>query len=105
MMFEVGKLYICEKYYLLLYPDKNATRTAEKDLEDPARGNLRLADMGASYWSKKLGKPVFYVEKDIPILILSGKTGYMEVLAGDRKGWIIYRDWLELKEINNETIS
>ena len=102
---KIGNLYSCNKYYLIIYPDKNAAFTAEQELEDPARGNIRLADIGASYWSKKLGKPVFYVEKDIPILVLSCKTRHVEVLAGDRKGWIIYRDWLELKEINNETIS
>jgi hypothetical protein len=105
-MLEVGKLYICEKYFLLLYPDQVAVAVAAA-----ASGQV-AAEVGAHsvagqspYWSRKLGKPVLYAKKNIPILVLNSKEKFYEVLAGDRKGWIIYQDWLELKEISNENIS
>lgn len=52
-----------------------------------------------AFWSNRLGKPVFYIEKNIPLLVLNSKEKFYEVLAGDRKGWIIYEDWLNIKEI------
>ena len=99
-MLEVGKLYLCEQYFLLLYPDQKASAVGAH-YQDAARtsaddeGNAAVA-----YWSKRLGKPVLYVKKNIPILVLNSKEKFYEVLAGDRKGWIIVEDWLELKEID-----
>jgi hypothetical protein len=107
-MLQVGKLYICEEYFLLLYPDQEAavppagcapSRAASapgavKSCAPPGSAAAR-----AAYWSIRLGKPVLYTEKNIPILVLNSKEKFYEVLAGDRKGWIIYQDWLELKEI------
>ena len=86
-MLEVGKLYSCSGYFLLLWPDKEAAATA---LAAAARD---------AYWTKKLQKPVSYCNTETPLLVLSVDKKYVEVLAGDRKGWIINMDWLELKEI------
>jgi hypothetical protein len=95
-MLEVGKLYICEEYFLLLYPDQEAAVIARGFAASHAW--VRRAGRDA-YWSSRLGKPVLYTEKNIPILVLNSKEKFYEVLAGDRKGWIIYQDWSELKEI------
>lgn len=92
-MLEVGKLYSCSKYFLLLYPDKE---TAADDLG--IVGIDRLAD--AAYWSKRLG--ISYCNTETPLLVISVNEKYVEVLAGDQKGWIINEDWLEIKEIVNE---
>lgn len=98
-MLKIGKLYICEKFFLLLYPDwKTANAAAVRT------GSGGGTDAAAAYWSKWFGKPVSYIDKNIPILVLN-KEKFYEVLAGDRKGWIIYQDWLEIKEISNENIS
>ena len=103
-MFKVGKLYICEEYFLLLYPDQEACADAAAVTAIGSGGTV-TAGAHAAYWSRKLGKSVSYTDKNIPILSLNNKEKYVEVLAGDRKGWIIYQDWLELKEISNENIS
>ena len=87
---EVGKLYSCSEYFLLLYPDKETAALSTAD---------KVAD---AYWTRELGKPVSYCNPKTPLLVLSVNEKYVEVLAGDCKGWIINEDWFELKEIVNE---
>ena len=93
MKLEVGKLYQCKDYFLLLYPDPETADAARVPL---GGGEVAAA---AAFWSKRFGKPVLFSEKNIPLLILNDKEEYVEVLAGDKKGWIIYQDWLKIKEI------
>jgi hypothetical protein len=97
-MLEVGKLYSCSKYYLMLYPDKN---TAAAELS-PGADRALLCARGAALWSKRFGKPVSFCDPETPLLILSVNDKYHEVLAGDQKGWIINEDWLDIKEIVHE---
>ena len=109
-MFKVGKLYICEEFFLLLYPDQEACAVldaarATAVLHHVAEVAEASAAAHATYWTKKLGKSVLYAKKNIPILVLNSKEKFQEVLAGDRKGWIIVEDWLGIKEIINENIS
>ena len=109
-MLEVGKLYLCEDYSLLLYPDPETAAdtcdaTGAVAIATAPSASTARADAAAAYWTRKLGKSVSYTDKNIPLLILNNKKEYIEVLAGDKKGWIIYQDWLELKEISNENIS
>lgn len=95
-MFKVGKLYICEEYFLLLYPDPDtALAGAIADLFSPVP-----AVAHAAFWTRKLGKSVSYTEKKVPLLVLNNREKYVEVLAGDRKGWIIFNDYLNIKEID-----
>ena len=97
MMLEVGKLYICSGYFLLLFPDKETA-----DPFGAARASAADAEATASYWSKKFDKPVSYCNPETALLVLSTVNKYVEVLAGDCKGWIINEDWLKIKEIVNE---
>ena len=89
MMLEIGKLYSCEEYFLMLYPDKDTAVEAD----EPTAAFL------AAYWTRRLGKPVSYLEKSTPILVLNMEKNFVEVLGGDRKGWIIIKDFLNIKEI------
>ena len=98
-MFKVGKLYLCEEYFLLLYPDWEACATAAATPRSASSAEA-LVGAHAAYWTRKLGKSVSYTDKNIPLLSLNNKEKYVEVLAGDRKGWIIYQDWLGIKEID-----
>lgn len=95
---KTGKLYICEEYFLLLYPDQEAAEaaaTAAGGFANPAAA----VTAEAAYWSRRFGKAVSYADKNIPLLSLNNKEKYVEVLAGDRKGWIIVENWLGIKEI------
>ena len=94
-MLDVGKLYSCSGYFLMLYPDKETVACADFD----AGCGRADHDAIAAYWTEKLQKPVSYCEHETPLLVLTVEEKYVEVLAGDKKGWIIYRDWLELEEI------
>jgi len=97
-MIEVGKLYSCSEYFLLLYPDKD---TAAAKLGAAAAAPIGAA-APAAYWTRELGKPVSYCNPQTPLLVLSVKEKYIEVLAGDKVGWIINEDWLNIQEIVNE---
>jgi hypothetical protein len=107
-MLEVEKLYVCEQYYLMLYPDKEtataassaalaATATATTDAATPA-----IAATAAAYWSKRFDKPVNYCNPETPLLVLNTEQEYVEVLAGDKVGWIINEDSLNIKDISIE---
>jgi len=114
-MLKVGKLYSCSKY-LLLYPDRETavaavayTSTAAAAAHPVAAAEISTAAIAAtaawraeascSYWSNRLDKPVSYCNPQTPLLVLSVKEEYIQVLAGNQKGWIIYRDWLDIKDI------
>ena len=122
MTLKIGKLYSCSGYYLMLYSDKEAADTAaatalpaatsaaarRRPRARPNEGfgveffgttEAATAAAVAAYWSKRFGKPVNYCNPETPLLVLSVKEEYIQVLAGDHKGWIINEDWLELKEI------
>ena len=97
-MIEVGKLYRCSEYFLLLFPDKDTASAVVTD----AAFTASAVPVAAAYWSKKFDKPVSYCNPKTPLLVLSVNEKYVEVLAGDKKGWIINMDWLEIKEITDD---
>ena len=99
-MFKVGKLYICEEFFLLLFPCQETAAAARSALTAPRRTAADRAAADTDYWSNRFGKPVLYAKKNIPLLILNNREKYIEVLAGDRKGWIIVEDWLGIKEFD-----
>lgn len=97
-MIEVGKLYSCSEYFLMLYPDKDTAVVGR----GAAAAATAAAVAVAAYWTRELGKPVSYCYPLTPLLVLSVKEKYIEVLAEDKVGWIINEDWLNIKEIVNE---
>ncbi len=106
MKLEIGKLYVCEEYFLMLYPDPDTAAERRSIASLHAGGaaaspgtDAATAAASAAYWSNRFGKPVLYAEKNIPILVIQNKEEYIEVLSGDKSGWIVYQDWLKLKEI------
>ena len=96
MNFEIGKLYCCPGYYLLLYPN------IEKAME---MGNLMrpLRDVNAVWWSKQFNYKYSYPNE--PFMVLKKfefeENGYLflNVLFGKKQGWIIYRDWMKMEKI------
>ena len=98
-MFQVGKLYSCFEYFLLLFPCEETAGRPDWFAGCWSRAVPRVA-AEAAYWTRELGKSVSYCNPQTPLLVLSVKEKYIEVLAGDRKGWIIVEDWLGIKEID-----
>ena len=104
-MLEVGKLYSCSEYFLLLFADKETAGQCTAAVPaDAAAAAAAAAARTAAYWNRKLQnqKPISYCNPLTPLLVLSVNEKYVEVLAGDKVGWIINEDWLELKEIVDE---
>lgn len=97
-MLEVGKLYSCSKYFLLLYPDRETASAVPYASAHVAAAATTVA----AYWTKKLQKPVSYCEPKTPLLVLNTDNHYAEVLVGDKVVWIINEDWLNIGEIANE---
>lgn len=105
-MLQVGKLYSCEEYYLLLFANKEtaagattAVPTRTCVIANEALDHPQQASAEAAYWSRELHNHVSYTEKNNPLLVLNNEGKYIEVLVGDRKGWIVFKDRLNLKEI------
>jgi len=100
-MIEVGKLYSCSKYFLLLFPDKEAAAESAAATASAAAAapDAVVAASIAVYWSEVICKPVSYCDPETPLLVLSVKEQYIQVLAGDKRGWIINMDWLNIKDI------
>ena len=94
-MLKIGKLYSCKDYFLLLYPDME---TAIGPVAVTAAAADLVAEV-AAYWSRELGKPVSYCNPETPLLFLNTDNEYAEVLAGDKRGWIVNGDGLKIKEI------
>ena len=75
---EVGKLYRCEEYFLMLYPDQDTAADAQGAASYAAgfaadHAGDHAAASAAAYLSNRLGKPVSYVEKNVPLLVLNDK--------------------------------
>jgi hypothetical protein len=95
MTMKIGKLYSYSEPFLMLYPDKETAVKVRRDC-----GPREI--LAPAYYSKRFGKPVSTLEPKTPLLVLNTDRKYVEVLAGDKKGWIIYQDWLDIKEIIDE---
>lgn len=95
-MLEVGKLYSCSEYFLILFPYQETAAVPAAAAAVPAAA----VHVHAAYWTRKLGKPVSYCNPETPLLVLNAYNHYAEVLAGDKVGWIIYQDWLNIGELS-----
>jgi hypothetical protein len=102
-MLEVGKLYRCEGYFLLLYSNNLAASTAAAMPRSRHVAALGIAadeaSRAAHYWSNRLEKPVSYTEKKSKFLVLSHDKEFIQILIGGKVGWIIFRDWLGIEEV------
>ena len=60
-----------------------------------------MASLMCQDLSRALKKPVTFCKENSPVLTLRQQAiSYFEVLAGDRRGWFIFRkNWMSLKEI------
>jgi len=95
MKFEVGKLYKCSDHYILIYPTRENAMVAEQATAAVA--------WAAGYWSKKLGCSVRCSEPNEIFIFIKEEIieehKYLNVLFGDKQGWIIYEDWMEIERV------
>lgn len=104
-MLEAGKLYLSD-HCLLLYSslgDANFAHTHVFSGPQISTSCLTTyqAEVIADHWTKRLRKPVSYVDKRFPILVLKTVDKLHEVLVEDRKGWIIQQYWVRFEELTD----
>jgi len=107
MDLEVGKLYKCSEYYLLLCP------TIEKAEEAVVWNSSSVARLAASleysinshsdYWSELLKTKVTFSNPDEIFLVLKTENNnsfkYTHVLFGGKKGWITIPSYLNFERV------
>jgi len=100
MNFEKGKLYKCPTYYLLIY--SRASPPTESPLA-AAFSCMSSIATEAKYWSNKLNCTVCFSKLNEIFMFLKEETTeeerYLNVLFGDKQGWIINRYWLGVERI------
>jgi len=96
-----GKLYSCTGYYLLIYPSKDKATTAEDgDVVEATAGNRPGRTVWrADFWSKRLNCTVRYSEPEEVFMCLEQKDKFAHVLFGEKQGWIINQDWLNIEKV------
>jgi len=112
MRFEVGKLYKCSDHYILIYPtrEKAASSSAVWTVAGRSASASRnswaaaaTAAWAASYWSEELGCSVRCSEPNEIFIFLKEEIieeqKYINVLFGDKQGWIVYKDWMEIERV------
>jgi len=109
-----GKLYKCPKYFLLFYPSKDkaadslrvaVARAARMGATAVHEAAIGPASSVADWWSRKLNCKVRYSEPNEVFLCLEHEDEFAHVLFGEKQGWIINQDWLNivgLKKVCNE---
>ena len=55
------------------------------------------------YWSKELKTKITHSNLNEPIFVIGKEGKFWNVIIGERIGWIIAEDWLELKPLERET--
>jgi len=102
MEFEVGKLYKCSDHLLMIYPTREIAATTPW-APVPTAGPCMA--WTASYWSEELNCTVRCSEPNEIFVFLKEETikgeRYLNVLFGDKQGWIIYGDWLRIESVLN----
>jgi len=116
--FEEGKLYKCSDHYILMiYPTReNAVAGnsvgsqwgCESRLLAVVKSVAEAADQAAIYWSKELGCSVRCSEPDEIFIFIKEEIieehKYLNVLFGDKHGWIVYKGWLEITKAKTNEI-
>jgi len=118
--FEEGKLYKCSKHLLMIYPTREiaatlevaaaafgaATRASPASMAAAAFAAMTRASSAvwaASYWSKELNCTVRYSEQNEIFIFIKEEIieeqKYLNVLFGDKQGWIVYKDWMEIERV------
>lgn len=100
-MFEIGKLYKCTEYYLLLYPTKEVIGFSSLP-PTTARSTQEYASLSAEYWSEQLNCKVRFINSNdifmcLKLVRLKPGKEIMQILYKEFAGWIRVEDWLDIK--------
>jgi len=106
-------LYTCNECFIFIFETKEKAIEANSLYEDAVSRTILIEEYAASsfvaeakfatqYWTKRLGgTKVIYSNPKEPIFVVSREDKYWNVIIGEKIGWIIAEEWLELKEITD----
>jgi len=95
-----NNFYICDKYYLLLFPTKElATKSKTQPLLKENFYSVQEAEFSARVWSKHFGSKVVFTSPKEPIFVIEKCDNIWNVLIGEKTGWITAEKWLEIKPL------
>ena len=95
---EIGKLYKCSEYYLVIYPSEEASVSGMATRASTAVATRSGAGW-VELWSEVLSCTVRYSEPGEVFMCLEVKSNIAHVLFGEKQGWIINRNWLGLRRV------
>jgi len=119
MEFKIGKLYKCSDHLLMIYPTRENAAAAAQAEDVPAtceqaawavawcsaaeQAAAAAVAWAARYWSEELNCTVCYSEPDEIFIFIKEEIieehKYLNVLFGDKQGWIICKNWLRIERI------
>jgi hypothetical protein len=113
-----NRFYICEKFYPFLYVEiESARRAYILNLRAPngvPDAAARSEHNGQMYWRNrtngivhgtKPNEPIFLIEETVEEFKHQTDTivaKFWHVIIGDKVGWIIVQDWLEIKPLRKD---
>jgi len=108
-----NNLYVCEKYYLLVYETKEiaaaafpegAAREIAAGVQTPSTKITKdmFVEGVAAYWSGVLNSKVAWVQPGEPILFVEKNDSFHKILVGEKIGWIAASEWLNIKPLENK---
>jgi hypothetical protein len=96
-----SSFFVCKDYFLLFYETREdaLAATAADSGRCGSTSWSRAAAAEANYWSKELNSRVTFSNPGEPIFVIRKDEEYWNVIIGERIGWIIVKDWLEIKPL------
>ncbi len=104
MDFKRGKLYKCPEFSLMIYSEEEVAAAAPMSPRDIAASGTSLGDPLAwtNFWSKRLNRQVHFSDRGEIFMFLERNGHYLRVLFGDKQGWIIFREELNIEKAKNK---
>ena len=100
---EIGKLYKCSEYYLLIYPSIEKVGTARDASVSAWAWAGATSWIGAAavvnYWSKQLNCKVRFSEPEEVFMALEQEKQFVHALFREKQGWIVNKEWLKIERV------
>lgn len=118
-MIEIGKLYNCQKYYLLIYPTAKMASDTVNQLGNRVAGRSSsafsapaLSDTDFSalayHWSKKLNCNVRFSRLGEIFMVVERKQIdnqiLFKVLCKDKLGWVVWKNFMHFEKVSTENV-
>jgi len=81
------QFYISEKHQLPMFETKEHAKSV-------------ISQVPTHLFEYKVSKPKMYSNANTPIFVISKSDDIWHVIIGEKIGWIVVRDWMNLKSLD-----